>query len=362
MIRSGMQSSPLTLETRGHLELLTLEDGLLRIHGWAAPFGPRPIDGCVVRAGSRELTGLEVLSGGASSDVQEAHPHLAGTERCRFLIRIRLTPEEEAIVARSVVSVTPTIGDRSGRILFGAVASAIAAPPPENLALVGGGLINGFEFLAHFVERAGLRPDERVLDVGCGVGRMALPLTLHLSERGSYDGFDIVRSGIGWAQQAIEQRFPNFRFRHVDVHNGMYNPGGTLAPDAFRFPYDPASFDFVFLTSVFTHMRGPEVRHYLDEVRRVLRPGGRVLATFFLLDAEARELIAAGRSSQDPRHPAGEGFATDPQVPERVIAFETEHVLRWVTERGLEVGSVLAGSWCGRPRYVSYQDMLILRG
>src|SRR5262249_6440676 len=53
----------------------------------------------------------------------------------------------------------------------------------------------------------------------------------------------------------------------------------------FVFPYADASFDFVFLTSVFTHMLPAEVAQYLREVRRVLRPAGRCPAAFFFLHA-----------------------------------------------------------------------------
>jgi SAM-dependent methyltransferase len=261
-----------------------------------------------------------------------------------------------------LVSVTPTIGHRPGRALLGAPSSAIPLPPENNLAIVGGGLFVGFEFLALFIEHAGLRPDAQVLDVGCGVGRLAVPLTLYLSDRGRYEGFDIVPSGIDWAQREIGRRYAHFRFRHVDIHNGMYNPAGTLSAGTFRFPYDDGEFDVIVLASVFTHMRGPEVRHYLDEIRRVLRPGGIVLATFFLMDSDVRALVAAGRTSLDPRHAVGEGFSADPRVPENVMAFERPTALRWAEERGLTVSTVLDGSWCGRTQYVSYQDVLLLRG
>jgi cyclopropane fatty-acyl-phospholipid synthase-like methyltransferase len=75
----------------------------------------------------------------------------------------------------------------------------------------------GREFLKYHVDIAGLRPDERVLDVGCGIGRMAAPLTSYLDASGRYEGFDIVKLGIRWANDHITRQYPNFRFHHADI-------------------------------------------------------------------------------------------------------------------------------------------------
>ena len=151
-------------------------------------------------------------------------------------------------------------------------------------------------YLRWFVELGSLTPDEAVLEPGCGTGRMAEPLTRYLGPTGSYDGFDVVSTAIDWCESNIASKHPNFHFRHVDVLNRHYNPEGRLDPEAFEFPYPDEAFDFAFLTSVFTHMRPPEMRHYLGEIRRVLRPGGRCLMTFFLLNEESLE-----RGSRRPR-------------------------------------------------------------
>ena len=141
----------------------------------------------------------------------------------------------------------------------------------------------GDKLLGNLVDLGGLRAEDRVLDVGCGVGRLAIAMTRYLTT-GSYDGFDIVKESIDHCAFAITPRHPNFRFKHADIYNSNYNRQGTIQPRDFRFPYSDGAFTFVLLTSVFTHMQRTEVEQYLAEISRVLAPGGRVFATYFLLN------------------------------------------------------------------------------
>jgi len=149
--------------------------------------------------------------------------------------------------------------------------------PPKEMNFVGDGDFDavGREFVRYFTEFAGLKPHHRVLDVGCGIGRMARPLASFLDRCGSYEGFDIVRVGIDWCRQNITPLCPNVRFRMADVFNPGYNPTGAFDAGEYVFPYKSQSFDFVFLTSVFTHMLPAGVENYLREIARVLKSAGR---------------------------------------------------------------------------------------
>lgn len=196
-------------------------------------------------------------------------------------------------------------------------------------------------FLRQFIDLVNLAPEETVLEPGCGTGRMAEPLTRYLT--GTYDGFDVVRETIEWCRKNIRQ--PNFRFRHVDVRNRFYNPEGTLDPVEFEFPYPDKSFDFVFLTSVFTHMLPPEVEHYLTEIRRVLR--GRCLATFFVLNEQSLASIRAGRARHDFAH-QGEGYrCNNLEQPEKAVAYHEEDVLGLLDRTGFELKLIRYGQWAG---------------
>src|SRR4029077_15461193 len=83
----------------------------------------------------------------------------------------------------------------------------------------------GEEFFRYFVNIGGVQPNHRVLDVGSGTGRMALPLTKYL-RGGSYEGIDIVASSVRWCQKTYTPQYPNFRFRFSDIYNKLYNSTG----------------------------------------------------------------------------------------------------------------------------------------
>ncbi len=101
--------------------------------------------------------------------------------------------------------------------------------------------------------------DRRWLDFGAGCGRVARHL-IGQPPIGDYTGADVDRAQIAWARRHLKGRF------------------AVLAP-APPAPFADAAFDVVFTISVFTHLDAPAERAWLEELRRVLRPGGLLLAT-----------------------------------------------------------------------------------
>jgi SAM-dependent methyltransferase len=147
----------------------------------------------------------------------------------------------------------------------------------------------------------------------------------------------------------------------VDVYNKFYRSNGTIQPADFRFPYADGSFDFAFATSVFTHMFPADVTRYLNEVSRVLKPGGTCLLTFLLWNPESSGLVKAGASTMT-LHPFRDCWVKDSSVPEEAVGLAEEQVRTWFKDAGLSVESPIHyGSWCGRERFLSYQDIIIAR-
>jgi SAM-dependent methyltransferase len=93
----------------------------------------------------------------------------------------------------------------------------------------------------------------RVLDVGCGLGRLARVLTEILSPGASYVGIDVNKSSIEWCLQNYTAH-QNFHFIHADVYSTHYNRGSRIRAADYKFPFADKEFDCVFSTSLFTHL------------------------------------------------------------------------------------------------------------
>jgi ubiquinone/menaquinone biosynthesis C-methylase UbiE len=169
---------------------------------------------------------------------------------------------------------------------------------------------------------AGLKDGMTLIDLGCGSGRLAHVL----GQRAAVDfiGIDVVQSLLDYAQSKSP---PHYKFI---LHHDLTIP----APDD--------SADFVSAFSVFTHLLPAESYLYMQDIRRVLRPGGSLVFSFL--------------EFADPAH--WSHFANEVEarrtgvVPHLNTHIERPVIRRWCAELGYVCEAIVAGNetpWQGKP-------------
>jgi SAM-dependent methyltransferase len=204
---------------------------------------------------------------------------------------------------------------------------------------------SGEGMVRNIIRLCGLSPGSRILEVGCGCGRLARAFAGHMDPSGSYEGFDVVHALVDWCQRHLEPVLPNFRFSLADIHAPGYNPTGAVAANAYRFPFVANEFDAAVVSSVFTHMLADEIENYLAELGRVVKPDARIFITALLLDDAAVRAVAQGSTAFDLRHPVGPCMTFDPDHPREGIACPEAWLTDALGRNGFAIGSILRGNW-----------------
>jgi SAM-dependent methyltransferase len=126
------------------------------------------------------------------------------------------------------------------------------------------------ELQLDFLVRRGLRPDRKLLDLGCGCLRGGIRFLRYL-DRGNYYGIEaneslVAACEIELTEAGLGDRMPPGNL----LHNRDF--------EAWRFQTE---FDFVLAQSVFSHLPDPWLRRCLAELAGCVRPGGQFYATYF---------------------------------------------------------------------------------
>ena len=206
----------------------------------------------------------------ASPDLHDALGGVPGSARARFhfVIDTRALDLRDEFHGR-------VVGRRNGR------AAAVMAvdlhrprvdlPPPPRWVMrraagnenpdfwFASGMQTANDLVRVLEERRDRRSVERLLDWGCGAGQVTRHLIDRLPDTVVY-GHDIDREAVEWAGRNLA---------------GCFSPCGLEPPLA----HPEGLFDVVVAGSVFTHLTRASQAAWLIELRRVLQPGGLLLAT-----------------------------------------------------------------------------------
>jgi SAM-dependent methyltransferase len=348
----------------GFIDKAAVENQILSLSGWAASRNKGPLEGFKVVVGDREYSFFEQLLGIPSPDVENLHPTLDSVGAARFRLRILQDKQQIQQLSQCAIALTPIFSGREGIILLKTISPILPPPKREHLNIVGISNIEelnrrSLKLTGQLLQRAGLLPTDRILELGCNMGLTAYSLVHYLKPTGSYEGFDFAEGPISWARQYITATKPNFRFLWENVCHPLYNPRGTLSPTEILLPYPDGYFDCVCIPYLFTHLPPPAIRHYFQQITKVLKPGGRCLFACYLLNSESQQLIAEGRSSHNLIYELEDCFSSDKHLPETAIGFREPLLLKWIDEAGFILLQKSYGAWCGRASF-SGPDVLIL--
>jgi SAM-dependent methyltransferase len=198
----------------------------------------------------------------------------------------------------------------------GFVKRVVASMPLEEAMsqAVGGGFDTIGPIEVAVLRHAGLQPGQHVIDVGCGSGRLAFPLSSYLT--GKYSGFDVVADLVEYARTKVAR--PDWRFETID-HIGIPEPDGRA--------------DMVCFFSVLTHLLHEQSYWYLEEAKRVLKPGGRIVASFLNFSQASHWDIFMNTLKDAKNSPSG---------PINVF-LSREILTTWAQHLGLEVVEFFGG-------------------
>lgn len=118
-----------------------------------------------------------------------------------------------------------------------------------------------------------------LLDMGCGT-RITQALHRGGHTLRHYTGIDINAALIEHLQQSV--KLANMDFHHLDIHNAMYNPGGSPLAELSALPVPAAHYDVISLFSVFTHLNPQDYVSMLKLLRPHVTDGGRLLFSLFV--------------------------------------------------------------------------------
>lgn len=147
---------------------------------------------------------------------------------------------------------------------------------------------SGVQEARHLEAYCGLASETRLLELGCGAGRLAIGLIEAAAVPRSYVGLEVQSRHVAWCNRQIASRDPRFRFELVNTANNRYNPQGV---DEYKYPVDDRCIDLFYAYSVLSHMTSQEVRRHLQEIARVLCPDGIVCLTAFIEQGVENEVV-----------------------------------------------------------------------
>jgi ubiquinone/menaquinone biosynthesis C-methylase UbiE len=210
------------------------------------------------------------------------------------------------------------------------------------------------QYCLDFHKIAGFSRSAKILEIGCGIGRFAIPLTNYLNSSGHYTGVDISKTCVSWCQNNVKSSNGNFQFARLV---------STIENDCQKiiFPSDNETYDFIFSSTQLTLLKYEEVHQFLKEIDRVLKPGGICLINYFLwnhsIDGLIKKNLTDIRSVIKVGHSDTRALLNS--LKEKVFSYSESLITKSYQSTRLKIREVFYGYWSGSSQEPHYSDIII---
>jgi SAM-dependent methyltransferase len=133
----------------------------------------------------------------------------------------------------------------------------------------------------------------KIVDFGCGHGKLAPVSVFFTHPEGEYLGIDIQESYINYCRRKYVQ-LPRVRFHVSKDYNPLYSPPQQRAAAGSKsygvdWPVSAESIDVVIAISVFTHLREADAFGYINKIHDILKPGALAILTCHIVEEPRKQ-------------------------------------------------------------------------
>lgn len=218
----------------------------------------------------------------------------------------------------------------------------------------------GKEQAEKIIQWLSIKSEHKILDLGCGCGRIAIHFLNYLSKQGKYFGIDNNMELLSYCSDNISKLKDNFQFQYIDVYNGAYAREGKLKAQEVILPMENESVDIVIMWSVFTHMNFRDINSYLKEIYRVLKKGGKFIASLNLYNEFISNQIKMDKAYLDIKYSIDEySYSLDTEIPEWGFAHKEEKLKEAYWRNGFLINEIKYGIWPCKELTGEFHDCII---
>lgn len=203
----------------------------------------------------------------------------------------------------------------------------------SDLTVVGEGIEKFGLLELAILQKEGLAPTDTLVDLGCGIGRLAAKAAPFLVG-GHYIGTDISQAILTRAELRIAEVVPDPPCRLT-----------WIKQDDNTFPIEDATVDMICAFSVFTHTEHEDTFNILKDARRIARPGATFVLSCLPMNLDASRVIFAASADMtfDERWASVRNVTTSVDLMEMVARMAGWTTVRWYRgdEDHFEVGGEL---------------------